>query len=71
MKRRLDFTDTLRPDRSPVQVATLPESVKQADMLDPGHTRPLVPADHSWDAWFDGEGVSEDFMSERDQPGPL
>ena len=22
----------------------------------------------SWDAWFDGEGVSDDFMTSREQP---
>jgi len=22
----------------------------------------------SWDAWFDGEGVSDDFMARREQP---
>jgi antitoxin VapB len=27
-----------------------------------------VPAGESWDSWFDGDGPSDDFMLERDQP---
>ncbi|MGN6319286.1 MAG: AbrB/MazE/SpoVT family DNA-binding domain-containing protein, partial [Trinickia sp.] len=27
------------------------------------------PVGESWDSWFDGEEVSPDFMSMRDQPG--
>lgn len=32
--------------------------------------RPTEPAiaPEDWDAWFDGEGASEDFMVDRDQP---
>jgi len=28
----------------------------------------LVPANQSWDDWFEGPGVSKDFMNERHQP---
>ena len=28
----------------------------------------LLSAAEGWDVWFDGPGVSEDFMAERDQP---
>jgi len=55
--------------RLPVQVA-LPDSVKRVDVIALGNARLLVPAGQSWDSWFDGEGVSDDFMAERDQPAP-
>ncbi|MCK5859792.1 type II toxin-antitoxin system VapB family antitoxin [Abyssibacter sp.] len=53
--------------RMPKAVA-LPESVKQVDIIPIGRGRLIVPAGESWDSWFAGEGVSDDFMSERDQP---
>ncbi|OJV58535.1 MAG: antitoxin [Burkholderiales bacterium 68-10] len=55
--------------RLPVQVA-LPDSVKRVDVIALGNARLLVPAGQAWDSWFDGEGVSDDFMAERDQPAP-
>ncbi|WP_333890628.1 type II toxin-antitoxin system VapB family antitoxin, partial [Atlantibacter subterraneus] len=33
-----------------------------------GRTRIITPAGERWDSWFDGEGVSDDFMSDREQP---
>ena len=53
--------------RMPKAVA-LPESVKQVDIIPIGRGRLIVPAGESGDSWFAGEGVSDDFMSERDQP---
>jgi len=53
--------------RLPKPVA-LPESVKKVDIITIGNTRLIAPAGEGWDSWFDGEGVSDDFMSERDQP---
>ena len=29
---------------------------------------PPATADNSWDAWFDGESVTADFLVDRDQP---
>lgn len=55
--------------RLPVQVA-LPDSVKRVDVIALGNARLIVPAGQAWDSWFDGEGVSDDFMAERDQPVP-
>jgi antitoxin VapB len=54
--------------RLPKSVA-LPDDVKRVDVVAVGRTRILIPAGESWDSWFDGEGVSPDFMSARDQPG--
>ena len=53
--------------RLPKAVA-LPDTVKEVDVVAIGNTRIISPAGTSWDTWFDGPGVSEDFMAERDQP---
>ena len=46
----------------------LPESVTRVDIVAIGRARLIAPAGESWDSWFDGPGVSDDFMSEREQP---
>jgi antitoxin VapB len=53
--------------RIPKSVA-LPEDVKKVDIVAIGRTRIISPAGGSWDAWFDGDSVSEDFMVHREQP---
>ena len=53
--------------RLPKPVA-LPESVKKVDIVKLGNARLITPAGEGWDFWFDGPGVSDDFMSEREQP---
>ncbi|PCI43179.1 MAG: AbrB/MazE/SpoVT family DNA-binding domain-containing protein [Proteobacteria bacterium] len=53
--------------RLPKAVA-LPESVTKVDIVAVGNTRIITPAGESWDEWFAGKGVSDDFMSEREQP---
>ena len=53
--------------RLPKSVA-LPESVKQVDIVAVGRSRLITPAGEAWDSWFEAEGVSDDFMNERDQP---
>lgn len=52
--------------RLPKAVA-YPESVRQVDIVAIGRTRLIAPAGESWDSWFDDAGVSEDFMTDRDQ----
>jgi len=54
--------------RLPKSVA-LPESIREVDIVAIGNTRIITPAGNSWDNWFDSSGVSEDFMTEREQPG--
>lgn len=44
----------------------LPDEVKRVDIVAAGNTRIIAPAGESWDSWFDGPGVSADFMSERE-----
>lgn len=53
--------------RLPKPVA-LPDSVKKVDIVKLGNARLITPAGESWDHWFDGPGVSDDFMLEREQP---
>ena len=45
------------------------ESVTEVDIVAIGESRLLSPAGSSWAAWFDGPGVSDDFMPGREQPG--
>ena len=53
--------------RLPKEVA-YPETVKEVEITAIGNKRIVAPAGQSWDDWFDGPGVSSDFMSERQQP---
>lgn len=53
--------------RLPKAVA-LPEDVKRVEIIAVGRTRIITPAGESWDSWFDGEDISADFMTSRDQP---
>ncbi|MGG6870194.1 UNVERIFIED_CONTAM: AbrB/MazE/SpoVT family DNA-binding domain-containing protein, partial [Pseudomonas aeruginosa] len=64
--------------RLPKAVA-LPDDVKRVDVVavgrariitpaGVGRARIITPAGESWDSWFDGEGVTSDFMAEREQP---
>jgi len=53
--------------RLPKPVA-LPDDVKKVDIVALGRARLITPAGESWDSWFDGEGVTDDFMPLREQP---
>lgn len=54
--------------RLPKPVA-FPEGVHQVDILKVGHSRVIVPHGKRWDDLFqNGPRVSEDFMTEREQP---
>ena len=53
--------------RLPKSVA-LPDDVKRVDVVAIGKTRIITPEGTSWDEWFDGDSVTDDFMSEREQP---
>ena len=58
-----------------IQVVLLPEkvsfpdTVKEVDIIRLGRSRLITPAGEAWDSWFEGEGVTDDFMNERDQTG--
>jgi len=53
--------------RLPKPVA-LPESVRQVEVTKLGRSRLISPVDQSWDTFFDGPSVSDDFMVERRYP---
>lgn len=54
--------------RLPKAVA-FPEGVHQVDILKIGRSRVIVPTGKRWDDLFlNGPRISEDFMSEREQP---
>jgi antitoxin VapB len=53
--------------RLPKAVA-LPDDVRQVEIVAIGRTRIITPKGEAWDTWFDGPGVSADFMAEREQP---
>jgi antitoxin VapB len=53
--------------RLPKPVA-LPEGIKEVEIISIGNTRLIIPAGQSWDSWFNASGVSDDFMSDREQP---
>jgi antitoxin VapB len=53
--------------RLPKEVA-FSETIKDVEIVAIGNRRIISPAGQSWDEWFDGPGVSDDFMNERQQP---
>ena len=55
--------------RLPKAVA-LPEHVKRVDIIKQGSGRLVVPAGGSWDAFFDGPRLDDDFLTDRAQPAP-
>lgn len=59
--------NTSQAVRLPRAVA-LPEGVKEVEISVAGKSRIITPVGSRWDAFFDGPGVSPDFMRGRDQP---
>ena len=53
--------------RLPEKVS-LPDTVKEVDIIRLGRSRLITPAGEAWDSWFESAGVADDFMNERDQP---
>ena len=45
-----------------------PDGVKKVSVISVGNAWLITPVESSWDSWFEGEGVSTDFMNARDQP---
>ncbi|HDG0629585.1 TPA: antitoxin [Serratia marcescens] len=40
-----------------------PDEIKRVEVIAIGSTRIITPAGASWDMWFEGEHVSDDFMN--------
>ncbi len=51
--------------RLPKAVA-LPAHVKRVGIISVVHARIITPAGESWDSWFDGSGVTADYMTEHE-----
>ncbi|MFT6916708.1 MAG: antitoxin VapB [Motiliproteus sp.] len=60
-------SNTSQAVRFPKPVA-MPDSVKRVDIIPIGRARLVVPAGEGWESWFDDDGVTEDFMAQRNQP---
>lgn len=50
------------------KTVALPEGVKIVEIVAICRTRVISPAGELWDIWFEAEGVTPDFMTQRDQP---
>jgi len=67
MKTTVFLSNRSQAVRLPKAVA-LPDDVKHVEIVAVGRTRIISPAGESWDAWFDGDAVTADFMTVREQP---
>jgi antitoxin VapB len=67
VKTKLFKSNRSQAVRLPKEVA-FSQSVKDVEIIAIGNKRVIIPAGQSWDEWFDGPGVSSDFMTERQQP---
>ncbi len=46
---------------------SFPDDVRRVEVVAVGRTRIITPKGECWDTWFDGSGVSDDFITEREQ----
>ena len=53
--------------RIPKKIA-FPEEIKAVTVVRRGASLILTPVHSTWDAWFDEEGVTEDYLARREQP---
>ena len=66
-KARISISNQSQAVRLPKPVA-LPETIKEVQIIPLGTARLIVPYGDAWSSWFDDEGVSDDFMEDREQP---
>ncbi len=67
VKTKIFKSNKTQAVRLPKAVA-FDESVTRVEIVALGNTRIISPAGESWDQWFEGPIVSDDFMSDREQP---
>jgi len=67
VKTRIFKSNRSQAVRLPKEVA-FSESVKNVEITAIGNKRIISPAGQSWDEWFEGPGVSSDFLANREQP---
>lgn len=68
-KARIFKSNQSQAVRLPKPVA-LPDTVKEVQIIALGNARLIVPYGDAWSSWFEDEGVSEEFMKDREQPEP-
>lgn len=66
-RTKLFMSNRTQAVRLPKSVA-FSDSVTEVDIVAVGESRLLTPAGASWAAWFEGPGVSDDFLPLREQP---
>lgn len=69
IKARIFKNNQSQAVRLPKAVA-LPDGIESVDVVVLGRSRLISPEGESWDVWFDGDDVSNDFMPDRAQPDP-
>lgn len=67
MNTTLFLSNRTQAVRLPKSIS-FPEGVKHVEVIAVGRSRIITPVGESWDSWFEGEGVSDDFMCSREQP---
>jgi antitoxin VapB len=69
-RSKLFITNRSQAVRLP-KIAAFPEGVREVEITQIGNSRLITPVGQSWSEWFlHGPRVSEDFMTERDDPPP-
>ena len=69
-RSKLFMTNRSQAVRLPKEVA-FPEGVREVEITEIGNSRLITPVGQSWSEWFlHGPRVSDDFMTERDDPPP-
>lgn len=66
-KARIFKSNQSQAVRLPKPVA-LPDNIKEVLIIPLGTARLIVPYGDAWSFWFEGEGVTDDFMQDREQP---
>ncbi|WP_130835890.1 toxin-antitoxin system antitoxin VapB [[Erwinia] mediterraneensis] len=67
MQTTLFLSNRTQAVRLPKSIS-FPDGIKNVEIIAVGRSRLITPVGESWDSWFDGENVSADFMSTREQP---
>jgi antitoxin VapB len=62
-------TNKTQAVRLPKAVA-LPDHVTRVSVIAQGNRRIIVPAGGTWDDFFAGPAIDDDFLNDRNQPAP-
>lgn len=67
IETKVFYSNMSQAIRLPKPIA-LPADIKEVTIVAHGRSRIISPKGESWDLWFEQDGVSDDFMVEREQP---